>query len=112
LLLHAERPPWVAHSDIRQARKLASIICTSDAAIDAYLKFASEEAKAIILQHRAAVLAIAEALMSERTLDSKRIDEIIAHAMARETLKAEIERRAKWVEILANARNLPRVKME
>jgi hypothetical protein len=48
LLLHAERPPWVAHSDIRQARKLASIICTSDAAIDAYLKFASEEAKAII----------------------------------------------------------------
>ena len=50
--------------------------------------------------------------MSERTLDSKRIDEIIAHAMAHETLKAEIEHRAKWVEILANARNLPRVKME
>jgi hypothetical protein len=32
--------------------------------------------------------------MIHRTLDTKQIDEIIAVAMARETMKAEIERRA------------------
>ena len=42
-LLHTHCAPSVAHSDIRQARKLASIICTSEAAIDAYVKFSSEE---------------------------------------------------------------------
>jgi hypothetical protein len=95
-LLHPFCPPWVAHSDIRQARKLASIICTSESAIDAYLKFASEEAKAIILQHRAATLAIAEALMIYRTLDSTQIDDII-HAAP------EHARRADWVKVLENA---------
>jgi hypothetical protein len=34
-------------------------------------------------------LAIAEALVIERTLDSTQIDNIIATAMARETMKAE-----------------------
>jgi hypothetical protein len=102
-LLHPDYPPWVAHSDIRQARSLASIICTSENAIDAYLKFASEEAKALITTHRAAVLAIAEALMIHRTLDSTQIDNIIAQAMARETMRIEIERRTKWRQILANA---------
>jgi hypothetical protein len=55
------------------------------------------------LQHRAAVLAIAEAPMIQRTLDTKQIDNIIATAMSRETMKAERERREKWAEILANA---------
>ena len=68
-LLHLDCAPWVALSDIRQARSLAGIICTSEAAIDAYLAFAAEEAKALITTHRAAVLAIAEALMVHRTLE-------------------------------------------
>jgi hypothetical protein len=41
-------------------------ICTSDSAVDAYLAFGLAEAKALIEQHRAAVWAIAEALMVER----------------------------------------------
>jgi hypothetical protein len=75
--------PWTAHSDIRQARALASIICTSEAAIEAYLSFGLAEAKALILQHRAAVLAIAEALMIERTLNVEQIDASIAAAPER-----------------------------
>jgi hypothetical protein len=96
LLLYPECTPWVAHSDIRQARALASIICTSESAIDAYLKFGTEEAKSLILQHRAAVLAIAEALMIERTLNAERIDTIIAAAPER-------ARRADWALVERNA---------
>jgi hypothetical protein len=81
-LLHPHCAPWVAHSDIRQARKLASIIC-SEASIDAYLRFGAEEAKALIIRHRAAVLAIAEALMVHRTLDASTIDDIISRAPER-----------------------------
>jgi hypothetical protein len=95
-LLHPDNEPWIAHSDIRQARALASIICTSETAIDAYLKFGAEEAKSLILQHRAAVLAIAEALMIERTLNAERIDTIIAAAPER-------ARRADWALVERNA---------
>jgi hypothetical protein len=56
------------------------MICTSAPSIDAYRKFGAEEAKALIIEHRAAVLAIAEALMIERTLNAEQIDTIIANA--------------------------------
>jgi hypothetical protein len=72
------------------------LICTSDSAVDAYLAFGLAEAKALIEQHRAAVLAIAEALMIERTLDAERIDSIIASAPER-------ARRVDWAKVLENA---------
>jgi hypothetical protein len=96
LLLHPECTPWTAHSDIRQAKALASLICTSEASIDAYLRFGAEEAKALIIQHRAAVFAIAEALMVHRTLDAAMIDAIIASAPER-------GRRADWAGVMENA---------
>ena len=54
------------------------------------------EAEALITQHRAAVLAIAEALMIHRTLDTKRIDDIICVA-------PEQARRAGWRDVLTRA---------
>jgi hypothetical protein len=96
MLLHPFCPPWTAHSDIREARSIASIVCTSEAAIDAYLLFGLAEAKALITEHRAAVLAIAEALMIELTLDSAQIDNIISAAPER-------ARRADWDGVLENA---------
>jgi hypothetical protein len=95
-ILHPECAPWVAHSDIREARKIASMICTSESAVDAYLAFGLAEAKALIEQHRAAVWAIAEALMVERTLNSEQIDTIIASAPV-------LARRAAWARVLENA---------
>jgi hypothetical protein len=95
-VLYPDDAPWIAHSDIRKARALASIICTSEAAIDAYLLFGLAEAKALILQHQAAVLAIAEALMIERTLNADQIDAVIAAAPER-------ARRADWAGVLENA---------
>jgi hypothetical protein len=76
--------------------KIASMICTGETAIDAYLAFGLAEAKALIEQHRAAVWAIAEALMVHRTLDSTQIDNII-------TAAPELARRAKWAKVIANA---------
>jgi hypothetical protein len=95
-ILHPACAPWIAHSDIREARKIASMVCTSEAAIDAYLGFGLAEAKALIEQHRAAVLAIAEALMILRTLDADQIDTIIASAPER-------ARRADWAKVVENA---------
>jgi hypothetical protein len=95
-LLHPACAPWIAHSDVRKARATASIICSSDSAVDAYLAFGLAEAKALIEQHRAAVWAIAEALMVERTLNSEQIDTIIANAPV-------FARRAAWIGVLENA---------
>jgi hypothetical protein len=95
-LLHPDDDPWIAHSDIRQARALASLICSSEFAIDAYLMFGLAEAKALISEHRAAVLAIANALMIHRTLDAVMIHEIIARAPER-------ARRAAWNIVEKNA---------
>jgi hypothetical protein len=36
LLLHPECTPWVAHGDLRQARAIASLICSSEEAITDY----------------------------------------------------------------------------
>jgi hypothetical protein len=82
--------------DLKKSRALARLICTSEAAIDAYLRFGAEEAKALIMQHRAAVLAIAKALMVHRTLDAAMIDDIISRAPER-------ARRTDWSKILENA---------
>jgi hypothetical protein len=95
-LLHPDDKPWIAHSDIRQARALASIICSSESAIDAYLLFGLAEAKALIMQHRAAVLAIAQALLIARTLNCEQIDAIIASA-------PEQARRVDWRNVLKSA---------
>jgi hypothetical protein len=71
----------------------ASIICTSESAVDA--SFGLAEAKALITTHRAATLAIAEALMIHRT-ESPQIDNIIAAA-------PEQARRADWLNVLTKA---------
>jgi hypothetical protein len=96
LLLHLDCEPWVARSDIRQARALASLICSSEDSITAYLEFGREEAGALIGQHRAAVLAIAEALIIRRTLDAVMIDTIIAAAPER-------ARRTDWAGVVESA---------
>jgi hypothetical protein len=102
-LLYPNAEPWVAHSDIRQARKFASIICTSDASIEALLLLGLEEAKSLVHQHRAAVLAIADALMLHRTLDAAMIDTIIECAVAQKAHDDERARRAGWRLVEQNA---------
>jgi hypothetical protein len=85
------RGSWIAHSDIRQVRALASIVCTL---------FGVAEAKALIVQHRAAILAIAGALMVEKTFNAEQIDSIIAAAPER-------ARRADWAKVIEARLILP-----
>jgi hypothetical protein len=86
-------------------RALASLICSSEAAIDAYLMFALAEAKALIIQHRDAVLAIANALMVHRTLDAVMIHKIIASAPER-------ARPAAWARVQQSAADFAPREME
>jgi hypothetical protein len=60
-------------------------------AVDRGSHMPTSEAKAFIMQHRAAVLAIAEALMIERTLNS-----VIDAAPER-------MRRVEWAKVLKNS---------
>jgi hypothetical protein len=81
---------------LRRYRALARLICSSESAIDTYQRFALAEAKALIIQHRDAVLAVARALMIHRTLDAVMIHKIIASAPER-------ARRVKWVRVQQSA---------
>lgn len=104
-VLHTDDPPLHAASDERRARSLASLICSSERSIDAYLAAGLEEAIAIVARHRYAVQAIAQALIHhpDRTLDAAEIDAVIAEAVSREALGVEHERRAGWRQTAANA---------
>jgi hypothetical protein len=82
----------IAHSDTRQARALARLIRSSESAIDAYLTFGLAEAQALIIRHRAAVLAIANALIIHKTLNAVEISRAPERA-----------RRADWARTCANA---------
>jgi hypothetical protein len=108
-LLHADDPPWEPKSDLRQARALAILVCTSEPSIEAFITYGFEEAMAIIERHRGLVLAMARALIDhpERTLNAAEIDAVISQTLAREALAAEQARRAGWRRTLESATSAP-----
>jgi hypothetical protein len=59
--------------DIEQARCLATLLCRSPRSVDAYIEFARCEARALLCDHRTAVIALADALLLHRTLDDAEI---------------------------------------
>jgi hypothetical protein len=79
---------------LRRYRALARLICSSERTIDAYLMFALAEAKALIIRHRDAVRAIANAI--HKTLDAVEIHKIISSA-------PEHARRADWARVQQSA---------
>lgn len=50
------------------------MICRSPRSIGAYLRYAEAEARALLLDHAAAVIALADTLVEHRTLDGREID--------------------------------------
>jgi hypothetical protein len=92
-LLFTAAPPLEAPHDIAEARAHAALICCSPAAVEAFLIYASTEARELIRLHRHLVQVIADALIERRTLDGTEIDVIVADASAREALRVEQERR-------------------
>jgi hypothetical protein len=97
-LLCADGPPWHAESDLAQARNLASIICSSNVAIELYLDFCSAEAANLVAKHNVSIRAVAAALIEHRTLTGDQIVSFVAESVAREAMAAERQRRRDWRE--------------
>jgi hypothetical protein len=67
-----------------EARAIAGLICRSPTSVDAYLDFARAEASALLADHAASVLAIADALIRYHTIDAAQIDQIIVEFRGRQ----------------------------
>ena len=74
-LFYGETLPNTAH-DIKAARDVAALI-VREGSVDAYIEFCRRETRALLLNHAAAVLAIADALIRHRTIDRIQIDTIM-----------------------------------
>jgi hypothetical protein len=106
-LLCTDGPPWYAASDHREAKAIAGIVCSSPQAVDAFVAFALEQAKALINQYRGGVEAIAEALVEKRTLnDPAEINALIAAGLNRQQLIEDRARRAAWRQVTERVANV------
>ena len=76
--------PMLPNVDADNARALAEVIVRSPAAVDAYLAYAAAEGRALLLNHRDIVVALAQALMRRRTLTGTEVDQIASSASPRE----------------------------
>jgi hypothetical protein len=75
-LFCGELLPGTTH-DLNSARAVATLIVREIADSDAYIDLARAETRALLLDHAAAVLAIAAALIRHRTINRSQIAEIM-----------------------------------
>jgi hypothetical protein len=68
--------------DEEGAAAIASIFCRTTRSVDAFIAFARAEARALLIDHRAAVLALADALLHHRTIYAEQINNVIRSVMA------------------------------
>jgi hypothetical protein len=101
--LFLDGPAWIAHDDLRQAHAYAGMICTSPASVEAFLDFCRVEAAALLTALAHIVHALAAELMTRRTMNGLQVDLCIERAVAHETQRVEIERRANWRSIEQSA---------
>jgi hypothetical protein len=105
------QPVMTAYYDTTEAAAFAALICSTPKSVEAFLEFARVEAFEILAAHKTAVLAIANALIKNRTLDAGQIDNCIATAEAqdaaaeaRDALIVEKARRDQWRQCITNAK--------
>jgi hypothetical protein len=70
--------------DLEEAAAIAGLICRSPASIAAYLELCRTEVAALLADHRAVVLAIADGLIRYRTINGEQITTLIANAQHNE----------------------------
>jgi hypothetical protein len=109
-LFFPDEPVMTAYFDVTEAAAFAALICSTPKSVEAFLEFAKVEAFEILTAHKTAVLAIANALIENRTLDAGQIDNCIATAEAqdaaaeaRDALIAEKARRTEWRNVAERA---------
>jgi hypothetical protein len=91
-----EDEPVTPVDDLRQARELAMLICTSEKAIETFIAHCDVAAWDLLLPYGDVVMTLSIVLRIKRTLDGVEIDKIIADVQARKGLAIEHHRRADW----------------
>jgi hypothetical protein len=97
-------------TDMALALAYAATVVYTDAAIGAYLKFCSTEARAILRKHRTALDTVANGLLEHKTLNGQQIDDLIFQAEAADELEAERKRRATTAKAAEHARFVNRLR--
>src|SRR3984957_18725500 len=95
-MLLSDSEPVPPVDDLRQARELAMLICTSEEAIETFIAHCDVAARDLLLPYGDVVMTLSIVLRIKRTLDGAEIDKIISDVQARKGFAIEHRRRADW----------------
>jgi hypothetical protein len=95
--------PSAPVDDLRQARELAMLICSSEEAIATFIEHADVAARDLLMPYGDVVIALSAVLRIKRTLDGAEIDALILDLQVRKALAAERVRRREWARRVENA---------
>jgi hypothetical protein len=97
--------PIGSPSDEIQALAISKAFCLMGdyAVADSFMNYCMAEARALISTYRPAVLAVAAALRSKKTIDGAAIDAAIVRGLAQQELDREKARRADWRAVIDRA---------
>lgn len=98
-----ESEPVTPVDDLRQARELVMLICSSEEAIETFIAHCDVAARDLLLPYGDVVMTLSIVLRIKRTLDSDEIDKIISDVQARKALVVERGRRKRWQRIVESA---------
>jgi hypothetical protein len=101
MLLEAEPAPPA--DDLRQARELAMLICSSEEAIETFIAQCDVAARDLLLPYGDVVMTLSIVLRIKRTLEGPEIDNIIWDVEARKALALERARRKQWQDVVESA---------
>jgi hypothetical protein len=94
--MNLDEEPVAPADDLRQARELAMLICSSEEAIESFIAHCDVAAWDLLMPYGDVVIALSTVLRIKRTLDGAEIDRIISDVQARKALAIERQRRADW----------------
>jgi hypothetical protein len=98
-----EREPVAPLDDLRQARELTMLICTSEKSIETFIAHCDVAAWDLLLPYGDVVMTLSIVLRIKRTLDGQEIDKIIADLQAQKALVVERGCRKRWQRVIENA---------
>jgi hypothetical protein len=102
-MLLSDSEPVPPVDDLRQARELAMLICSSEEAIETFIAHCDVAARDLLLPYGDVLMALSIVLRIKRTLDSAEIDKIISDVQALKALAVERGRRHRWQAVIVNA---------
>jgi hypothetical protein len=95
--------PAMPADDLRQARELAILICSSEEAIETFIAHCDVAARDLLMPYGDVVMALSIVLRIKRTLDGAEIDALISDIQTRKARAAEHRRRMEWQRVLESA---------